>query len=163
MFSCISLSELLKSFLMSSTRIMRYDFKSESCFSGVLGYPGLAVVGVLGSDDAQCSCFLLVRFLHLPFAIWIISCVNGLAASGWSLILLDSVSIGQHSWESNSHLSPSGQSTLGRQALLLQGRCPEVWNSDPPPDFWGQSPPCRPTLLWQGRCPGVWVSALPPG
>jgi hypothetical protein len=41
---------------------MRYDFKCESCFSGVLGYLGLAVVDVLGSDDAQCSWFLLVRF-----------------------------------------------------------------------------------------------------
>ena len=50
---------------------MRYDFKSESCFSGMLGYPGLAVVCVLGSDDAQCFWFLLVRFLRLPFAIWI--------------------------------------------------------------------------------------------
>ena len=49
---------------------MRYDFISESCFSGVLGYPGLAVMGILGSDDAQCSWFLLVGFLHLPFAIW---------------------------------------------------------------------------------------------
>jgi hypothetical protein len=49
---------------------MRYDFKSESCFSGVLGYLGLAVVGVLGSDDAKWSWFQLVRFLCLPFAIW---------------------------------------------------------------------------------------------
>ena len=48
---------------------MRYDFKSESCFSGVLGYPGLAVVGVLGSEDAKWSWFLLVRFLRLPFGI----------------------------------------------------------------------------------------------
>jgi hypothetical protein len=32
---------------------MRCDFKSESCFSGVLGYPGLAVVEELGSDDAK--------------------------------------------------------------------------------------------------------------
>jgi hypothetical protein len=32
---------------------MRYDFKSKFCFSGVLGYPGLVVVGVLGSDDAE--------------------------------------------------------------------------------------------------------------
>jgi hypothetical protein len=32
---------------------MRYDFKSESCFSGVLGYPGLAVVRELGYDDAK--------------------------------------------------------------------------------------------------------------
>jgi hypothetical protein len=28
-------------------------FKSESCFSGVLGYPGLAVVGELSYDDAK--------------------------------------------------------------------------------------------------------------
>ena len=55
-FSCISLSELLKPFLMS-TSIMRYNFKSESCFMGVLGYPGLAVVVALGSDDAQFSWF----------------------------------------------------------------------------------------------------------
>jgi hypothetical protein len=40
-------------FLKSSTRIVRYDFKSESCFSGMLEYLGLAVVGVLGSDDAN--------------------------------------------------------------------------------------------------------------
>jgi hypothetical protein len=31
--------ELLMSFLKSSTSIKRYDFKSESCFSGVLWYP----------------------------------------------------------------------------------------------------------------------------
>jgi hypothetical protein len=49
---------------------MRYDFKSESCFLDVLGYPGLAVVGVLGSDDMEWSWFLLVRLLGLPFAIW---------------------------------------------------------------------------------------------
>jgi hypothetical protein len=36
----------------------------------MLGYPGLAVVDVLGSDDAQCSWFLLVRILPLPLAIW---------------------------------------------------------------------------------------------
>jgi hypothetical protein len=40
-------------FLKSSTSIMRYDFKSESFFSGVLGYLEHAVVGVLGSDDAM--------------------------------------------------------------------------------------------------------------
>jgi hypothetical protein len=49
---------------------MRYNFKSESCFSSVLGYPGLTVVGILGSDDGEWSFFLLVRFLHLPFVIW---------------------------------------------------------------------------------------------
>jgi hypothetical protein len=45
-------------------------FKSESCFLGVLGYPELAVVGVLGYDDAEWSLFLLVSILHLPFDIW---------------------------------------------------------------------------------------------
>jgi hypothetical protein len=55
---------------MSSTIIMRYAFKSGSRFLGVLGCPGLAEVGVLGSDDGECSWFLLVRFLSQPFAIW---------------------------------------------------------------------------------------------
>jgi hypothetical protein len=32
---------------------MRCDFKSESCFSVVLGYPGLAVVEELGFDGAK--------------------------------------------------------------------------------------------------------------
>jgi hypothetical protein len=48
---------------------MRYAFKSGSSFSGVLGYPGLAEVGVLGSDDGERSWFLFVRFLGLPFAV----------------------------------------------------------------------------------------------
>jgi hypothetical protein len=52
-FFCISLSELLKSFLMSSTIIMRYAFKSGSSFYGMLGYPVLAEVGVLGSVDGK--------------------------------------------------------------------------------------------------------------
>jgi hypothetical protein len=39
-------------------------------FPGVLGCPGLGEVGVLCSDDGEWSLFLLVRFLHLPFAIW---------------------------------------------------------------------------------------------
>ena len=68
-FSSISLSELLKSFLMSSTIIMRYAFKSVSSFLCVLGCSGLVEVGVLGSDDGDWSWYLLVRFLRLPFAI----------------------------------------------------------------------------------------------
>jgi hypothetical protein len=31
---------------------MTYDLKSKSYFSGVVGYPGLAVVGELDFDDA---------------------------------------------------------------------------------------------------------------
>jgi hypothetical protein len=45
---------------------MRYDLKSKPCFKGMLGYPGLTVVGVLGCDDAEWSWFLLVSFLSLP-------------------------------------------------------------------------------------------------
>ena len=75
-------------FLRSSTSIMRYDFESESCFSGVLGYPGLAEVGVLGSDDGEWSWFLLVRFLHLPFVIWESLVLVVIVVSGWSLFLL---------------------------------------------------------------------------
>ena len=41
------------SVLKSSIIIMRCDFKSESCFSGVLGYPGLAVLRELCSDDTK--------------------------------------------------------------------------------------------------------------
>jgi hypothetical protein len=40
-------------FLKSFIIIITCDFKSESCFSGVMGYPGLALVGQLGSDDAK--------------------------------------------------------------------------------------------------------------
>jgi hypothetical protein len=56
---CISLMELFMTFLKSSI-IMRCDFKSESCFSGVLGYPGLTVVGELGFDDAMQPWFLFL-------------------------------------------------------------------------------------------------------
>jgi hypothetical protein len=67
---------------------MRYYPKSESCFLGVLGYPGLAVVGVLVSDDADWSWFLLVGFLRLPFAIWKSLLLIIIAVSDWSLFLL---------------------------------------------------------------------------
>jgi hypothetical protein len=32
---------------------MRSDFRPESCFSGVMVHPVLAMVGKLGSDDAK--------------------------------------------------------------------------------------------------------------
>jgi hypothetical protein len=44
----------------------------------------------------------------------------------------DSVILCQQSWESSSLLSLSGQSTLCRQALLLQRRCTKIWHSDQP-------------------------------
>jgi hypothetical protein len=107
------------------------------------------VVVLLGSDDAQYPWFVLVRFLCLPFTIWktLVLMVKLSLAGAWSSC--DSVSLCHHSRESNSHLSSSGQSTLCRQALLLQGRCPALWSSDLPPESWGQSPPCQLTLLWQ--------------
>ena len=40
-------------FLKSPTTIMIYDFKSESCFSGVLEYPGIAMLRDLVSDGAK--------------------------------------------------------------------------------------------------------------
>jgi hypothetical protein len=68
-FSCISLSELLKSYLMSSTISIKYAFKFGSSFSRVLGCPGLGELGVLCSDDGEWSWLLLGRFLCLPLAI----------------------------------------------------------------------------------------------
>jgi hypothetical protein len=59
------------SFLKFSIIITRYEFKSKSCFSGVLGYPGLAMLRELGYDDSKKSWFLLVRFLCLPLTIWL--------------------------------------------------------------------------------------------
>jgi hypothetical protein len=56
------------------------NFKSESCFSGVLEYPGLAVVGELNSDDAKEPWFLLLKFLSLPLTIWLSLVVAGLAS-----------------------------------------------------------------------------------
>ena len=41
------------SFLKSYIIIMRYDFKSEYCFSSVLEHPGLAVMEELVSEDAK--------------------------------------------------------------------------------------------------------------
>jgi hypothetical protein len=66
---CIYLRELFMPFLKSPIIIMRCYFKSESCFSSVLGYPGLSLVGQLGSDDAKWPWFLLLMFLRLPLAI----------------------------------------------------------------------------------------------
>ena len=76
---------------------MRYDFKPESCFSGVLVYLGLVVVGVQGSDDAEWSRFLLVRFLCLPFTIWKSLVLDVLAVSAGACSSCDSFSLCQHS------------------------------------------------------------------
>ena len=54
----------------------------------MLGYPGLAVVGELGSDDVMLPWFLLETFLHLPFAILLFLVLVGPVLSGWRLSLL---------------------------------------------------------------------------
>jgi hypothetical protein len=105
------------SFLKSSIIIMRCDFKSEFWFSGVLGYPGIAVVGELGSNDAKYLWFLLLMFLLLPLTIWISLVLSGLAISGCRLTLLQAcVSVLQ-----GDQLSPSGiwiWSTVVQDQLL---------------------------------------------
>ena len=58
-------------FLKSSIIIMRYDFKSETSFSCVLGYPGLALVGELDVDDTNLPWVLLLMILPLCPALWL--------------------------------------------------------------------------------------------
>jgi hypothetical protein len=76
------------SFLNSSIIIMRCDFKSESCFSCVLGYPQLSIVEKLVSDDSNYPWFLLLMFLPLPLTIWLSLLLAGLAVSDCGLSLL---------------------------------------------------------------------------
>ena len=66
------------SFLRSSIIIMRCDSRSESFFSGVLGYPKLAVVRELGSVDAKQTWLLFLMFLCLHLAFWLSLVLAGL-------------------------------------------------------------------------------------
>jgi hypothetical protein len=52
-FSYISSRDLFMSLLMSFIIIMRSDFRSISCFSGMMMYPEVDMVGELDSDDAK--------------------------------------------------------------------------------------------------------------
>ena len=61
---------------------------NESCFSRVLGYPGLAVVGELGYNDAKYPWFLLLMFLPLSVTICLSLVLAGLAVSDFGLSLL---------------------------------------------------------------------------
>ena len=76
------------SFWKSSISIMKCDHKYSSCFSIVLGYPGLIVIVVLGSDSAMVPWFLLVMILCLPFAIWFSLVLVDLAVSEYVLSVL---------------------------------------------------------------------------
>ena len=53
MFLRISLRELFMSFLKFSIIVMRSDFRSKYCVSGVMVYQGLDMMGELGSDDSK--------------------------------------------------------------------------------------------------------------
>jgi hypothetical protein len=64
-FSCISLRELFMSFLKSYIIVMRNYSRSESCFSHVIVYLELTMVGELGSDDAEPPCFFVAYVLML--------------------------------------------------------------------------------------------------
>jgi hypothetical protein len=61
---------------------MRYNFKYESCFSDVLGYPGLGVLGVLDK---------ILAFCHMV--------ISGVRFSSCSFC--ESVNLCQHSWETS--------------------------------------------------------------
>jgi hypothetical protein len=73
-FFCISLRQLFISALKASIIFMRWNFMSESCFLGVLGYPGLAAVGEL------CSLFCFVLFCFVLFCF-----VFGFLRQGFSV------------------------------------------------------------------------------
>ena len=82
------------SFLKPSIGLRSCDFKSKSCFSGVLRYPGHAVVGEFDLDGAMLPWFLLVIFLHLPFAIWLSLVLAALAVSDCGLSVLEACTSG---------------------------------------------------------------------
>jgi hypothetical protein len=112
---------------------MRYAFKSRSSFLGVLACPGLGKVGVVDSDDGEWSWFLLVgSYVYLCHLV-----ISGV--SWFSCLWLEIVPLVfllvfiSRPGRLVSPLSLSGQSTLCLQALLLQGRCTDIWHSDLPP------------------------------
>lgn len=82
--SYVSLRELFIFSLKTSIFFMRWDLRSQFCFPVVLGYPGFAVAGELGSDGAILHWLLLLIFLHLPFVIWLFLVLADLGVLGWS-------------------------------------------------------------------------------
>ena len=60
---------------------MRWDFRSLCCFSDVLVYPELAVVGELGSGGAELHWVLLLMILCLPLAICLSLVLTSLGVS----------------------------------------------------------------------------------
>jgi hypothetical protein len=86
---------------------MRYAFKSGSSFSGVFGYPGLAEVGVLRSDDGEWFWFIS-KICMFDFRHLVISGVTWYSCLLRACSFFDSVSLCQQTWETSSLLSFSG-------------------------------------------------------
>jgi hypothetical protein len=78
LFTCVLFKGVFYAFL---NVLYNFHFKSDVCFSGMLGYLGLAVVEQLGSDHAKKLLFLLLRFLCLSIAIWLPRMLIALAIS----------------------------------------------------------------------------------
>jgi hypothetical protein len=100
-YTYISLRDFCVSSLRASIIFMRWDFRTGSCFSGVLGYPGLSVVGNLSSDVAKWYLFLLLIFLQLVASHHLVtSVVNWSCCSALTRVFLSyepgsSASLGQ--------------------------------------------------------------------
>ena len=71
-------------FLKSSIIIIRWGFRAESYFSGVVGYSGLAVVEELSSDGAILHWILMIMLLCLPLTNWLSLELAGLLVPGSS-------------------------------------------------------------------------------
>ena len=106
--------------LKSSISIMRFDFISISCFSDVLGYPGLPVLGEWCTDYSMKPWFLLVIFLNLFFTIWL-SLVLVCLSLTWACPFCGPVSLCQYFWDTISLLA----------GIMHRG----LWNS---PSSWVQ-------------------------
>jgi hypothetical protein len=87
-FSCISLREIVMSSLRLSIIFIKWNFRSESCFPGMLGNPGLNVVGELGSHGTRYHWFLFLMFLCLPLTFWLSQVLICLSISDLILFLL---------------------------------------------------------------------------
>jgi hypothetical protein len=118
---------------MSSIIIMRSDFRSESCFSGVLVYPELAMVVSVANVLMLASCQLIISRATCPCYIWldldpgilVVSQLLGVYLSLWSS---DSVIL--WSWDPGCVRALGSQAASGNLGFL-------VWLS-----YW------NPGILW---------------
>jgi hypothetical protein len=83
----------------------------------MLGYPGLVMVGKLGSDGVKQPWFLFLMFLPLPLVILISLGFAGLAVfhCGLSPTPTPRKPVYQYSWEISSFLDDFGYGELGHR------------------------------------------------